>query len=138
MRISDWSSDVCSSDLPYRKGHARSCRTLAPPSRRSRLDGLAPLQHDSVVAIPDHPKRKARDEQRRSPHRQLAATSISDKFHLLTGSKPRPAVQAIQHQEALQLVIGEGHAIRSEEQTSELQSLMRIPYAVFCSKKTKH
>src|SRR3546814_14341085 len=65
----------------------------------------------SVVAIPEHPKRKARDEQRRSPHRQLAATSISDKFHLLTGSKPRPAVQAIQHQEALQLVIGEGHAI---------------------------
>src|SRR3546814_1825759 len=94
---------------PYRKGHARSCRTLAPPSRRSRLDGLAPLQHDSVVAIPDHPKRKARDEQRRSPHRQLAATSISDKFHL-----------------------------RSEEHTSELQSLMRNSYAVFCLKKKRN
>src|SRR3546814_4503960 len=34
-------------------------------------------------------------------------------------------------------VVGNGHA-RSEEHTSELQSLMRISYAVFCLKKTKH
>src|SRR3546814_9848380 len=35
------------------------------------------------------------------------------------------------------LSIQEGHG-RSEEHTSELQSLMRISYAVFCLKKTKH
>src|SRR3546814_9836704 len=38
--------------------------------------------------------------------------------------------------------IGEGRAVlvaaRSEEHTSELQSLMRISYAVFCLKKKKH
>src|SRR3546814_2596233 len=33
------------------------------------------------------------------------------------------------------LNVGEGHDIRSEEHTSELQSLMRISYAVFCLKK---
>src|SRR3546814_15095450 len=32
---------------------------------------------------------------------------------------------------------GQLHAIRSEEHTSELQSLMRISYAVFCLKKKK-
>src|SRR3546814_9913689 len=31
-----------------------------------------------------------------------------------------------------------GHDLRSEEHTSELQSLMRISYAVFCLKKNKH
>src|SRR3546814_8875195 len=30
------------------------------------------------------------------------------------------------------------HVVRSEEHTSELQSLMRISYAVFCLKKKKH
>src|SRR3546814_6878220 len=33
---------------------------------------------------------------------------------------------------------GKGHSTRSEEHTSELQSLMRIPYAVFCLKKNKN
>src|SRR3546814_6700214 len=34
--------------------------------------------------------------------------------------------------------IGEGDAVRSEEHTSELPSLMRISYAVFCLTKTNH
>src|SRR3546814_7725109 len=34
-------------------------------------------------------------------------------------------------------VLGDPHAVRSEEHTSELQSLMRISYAVFCFKKKK-
>src|SRR3546814_18022251 len=36
------------------------------------------------------------------------------------------------------LVTAGGNSIRSEEHTSELQSLMRISYAVFCLKKKKH
>src|SRR3546814_2365750 len=36
------------------------------------------------------------------------------------------------------LPIGIERAVRSEEHTSELQSLMRISYAVFCLKKKKH
>src|SRR3546814_16786996 len=63
----------CPSALP--KGHARSCRTLAPPSRRSTLLGLAPLQHDSVLAFLDHPKRKTPAEQLRNPNSPPHATS---------------------------------------------------------------
>src|SRR3546814_10256835 len=40
--------------------------------------------------------------------------------------------------EALRLLADVGHRQRSEEHTSELQSLMRISYAVFCLKKKKH
>src|SRR3546814_7415336 len=40
--------------------------------------------------------------------------------------------------DAAKLGHGDGQAGRSEEHTSELQSLMRISYAVFCLKKKKH
>src|SRR3546814_8123052 len=42
------------------------------------------------------------------------------------------------HQEHLGGVVADGQRIRSEEHTSELQSLMRISYAVFCLKKKKN
>src|SRR3546814_8071060 len=50
-------------------------------------------------------------------------------FHLPPRRCPRPG--AVPHQQRL----GVGHRHRSEEHTSELQSLMRISYAVFCLKK---
>src|SRR3546814_8915353 len=51
-----------------------------------------------------------------------------------------PAMAVIAASGALNVVISIARptAIRSEEHTSELQSLMRISYAVFCLKKTKH
>src|SRR3546814_3903909 len=88
MRISDWSSDVCSSDLRAALGVSR--RWHGPPARAA---------------------------QRSSPA-QLAGRSR--RFNLTeTGSRP-----------------GKPRG-RSEEHTSELQSLMRISYAVFCLKKKK-
>src|SRR3546814_13901716 len=42
------------------------------------------------------------------------------------------------HAERCVVVLDEIHHARSEEHTSELQSLMRISYAVFCLKKKKH
>src|SRR3546814_3928813 len=47
--------------------------------------------------------------------------------------KPDDALQVIAH-----LGIGDSDVARSEEHTSELQSLMRISYAVFCLKKKKY
>src|SRR3546814_9534291 len=94
MRISDWSSDVCSSDL-FRlfepKGHSCSSR------RTSRRNRYAPLQ-------------KRRRSCALSAQLCRGLTSCSRE-------EPRP--------------------LRSEEHTSELQSLMRISYAVFCLKKKK-
>src|SRR3546814_7864123 len=45
---------------------------------------------------------------------------------------------AVGHHELQFQVVGQAVAGRSEEHTSELQSLMRISYAVFCLKKTKY
>src|SRR3546814_7313129 len=110
MRISDGSSDVCSSDL---KPGARA--TSPPPlcpkradrrgkrGRSSRTVPAAPLPRESGLAAPPT-LHSSRPE---SPPPTTAG-------HLVT-----PAAQAP----------------RSEEHTSELQSLMRISYAVFCLKK---
>src|SRR3546814_7272768 len=81
MRISDWSSDVCSSDLS------------TPGSRRAR--------HCASSACPIFPWRPP-------------------------GCRKHP-IAPPSHR-------GSSHR-RSEEHTSELQSLMRISYAVFCLKK---
>src|SRR3546814_9877438 len=100
MRISDWSSDVCSSDLMFCL--ALSCLTLS----RLTLSCLgAPErspEHDIVTNRPTAASRK------------LAKGA----------SAPRQIATEIRR--------------RSEEHTSELQSLMRISYAVFCLKKKKH
>src|SRR3546814_3593105 len=93
MRISDWSSDVCSSDLRKKLKY--------PPKRRNIF---APQSF--------------------APHREEKNMSIRK----MIGRHPQ--VQGSVN-EALAL------AVRSEEHTSELQSLMRISYAVFCLKKTK-
>src|SRR3546814_7551333 len=88
MRISDWSSDVCSSDLDRRQASPR-CRRVhvggaqVRPDERPDVDGRA----SGLETLRDRSGRRAR--------------------------------------------------WRSEEHTSELQSLMRISYAVFCLKKKK-
>src|SRR3546814_10701844 len=104
MRISDWSSDVCSSDLIENRRYAIStCAVRHSGLRHSFLDLNAPelcRGHRSNRPFPTARRKRAarRSDRRRS--REIC--------------------------------------IRSEEHTSELQSLMRISYAVFCLKKKKH
>src|SRR3546814_5777588 len=100
MRISDWSSDVCSSDL-----HMANSPLIA---------GLE-LGGTKCVAIlgtgPDDVR--ARDT--------------------VPTTDPATTLAALE-----QVLDGwQFDALRSEEHTSELQSLMRISYAVFCLKKKK-
>src|SRR3546814_4960230 len=118
MRISDWSSDVCSSDL--------NCSTIRSVilCLRGADQGVGNGKECNI-----YPRVDRRTEQRqssRSPH---------------TGTDDRGAAEP---QEGLE--IRTAHARqrraspavlrpRSEEHTSELQSLMRISYAVFCLKK---
>src|SRR3546814_9497886 len=101
MRISDWSSDVCSSDLPL--SHA--------PSR------------------PDHATDHV-DERRIDvlPNRIIGVITANREFALYKSQR-----HSLHHQR----VVHAQHINRSEEHTSELQSLMRISYAVFCLKKKK-
>src|SRR3546814_9722734 len=62
----------------------------------------------------------------------------TDEFGFVASDKGGP-VRYGTHRQAAQWIINHGHKRRSEEHTSELQSLMRISYAVFClKKKQKH
>src|SRR3546814_7436086 len=117
MRISDWSSDVCSSDLVFLARLARL--RIDPPALINRNLQLQPdIAGGSLVAVA-----------RAGPGRERAEIAV--------------AVEAADHAEARKpLGLGDGDVVlrrgvfgarrRSEEHTSELQSLMRISYAVFC------
>src|SRR3546814_9543531 len=131
MRISDWSSDVCSSDLHIGAGagsvlpqaqqhrHFVDRESQSPRALDEAQDVDVVFAVDAIVAlgaqwsadqsdrlvVPDHLRRHAR-----------GGGCLSDVHVIL----PRRLRQT-----------------RSEEHTSELQSLMRISYAVFCLKKKK-
>src|SRR3546814_1259221 len=100
MRISDWSSYVCSSDL------ADQDRSVLPLLERARAGGLFHLRP---------PARRQGHQSRRRPRG--------------AARKARAARRLIRVPQPIE------SASRSEEHTSELQSLMRNSYAVFCLKK---
>src|SRR3546814_7070775 len=119
MRISDWSSDVCSSDLV----HARIAAV-------QRLDRGHRVQVDDVAAVDPH--EAVRIELRGDAGDGAAQRVVPPahaQVHVVAGGL-QPFNVAGGHEEfAAQL------ADRSEEHTSELQSLIRNPYAVFCLEK---
>src|SRR3546814_4493662 len=117
MRISDWSSDVCSSDLGLGK------ETSAGSVRRLFLGLGRAADGDRRLGVHRHQIVGAGDEGDRVD--RLAV----DAHFIMQMAARRAAGRA---HEADQLAAMD---IRSEEHTSELQSLMRIPYAVFCMKK---
>src|SRR3546814_3785705 len=120
MRISDWSSDVCSSDLL----EALAFRPrLDLALSVNRVDGALRLKK-IPIAVDDTPLR-IRGTVGSSLYRSARAAGA-----------PAKAVQAYLKALATKLSLDRDvSANRSEEHTSELQSLMRISYAVFCLKK---
>src|SRR3546814_7529232 len=121
MRIIDWSSDVCSSDL---YGHARP----EPPGERtgSGVEDTAPEAVGGLSA----------DRQERL-FGALEALEMAQAEHPM--DVPRTIDDAGRDVVAAAEITDDRNPLecRSEEHTSELQSLMRISYAVFCLKKTK-
>src|SRR3546814_5375095 len=98
MRISDWSSDVCSSDLKNRGWSLRYKKTRA-----------------FVTLVPEY--------------RRFSAVVVM-------GGAEREKFEERRYVWRPQLVkLYDEAKTRSEEHTSELESLMRISYAVFCLKK---
>src|SRR3546814_1387738 len=121
MRISDWSSDVCSSDLLADAGEGRGVA--------ARVAGEIVVEIGVRVEVEDRHRavasRRGLDE--REGHRMVAAEgerNVSILAHI--GDVPAD------HRVVLRRVFGQR---RSAEHTSELQSLMRISYAVFCLEK---
>src|SRR3546814_5583303 len=101
------------------------------PPRSTRTDTLFP--YTTLVRSPSQRARGHRVvPRRRGPPRQDAAVrrSRARRGHGLTGLRPVPARRLVRFLQRRGYVV-----VRSEEHTSELQSLMRISYAVFCLKK---
>src|SRR3546814_9303374 len=116
MRISDWSSDVCSSDLFHaRAERIHHAQSLAAADRGQRRLVAVLAAHGQQVVVVDR--------------RQLHADP-----HFAGGGLGHRTVAGDKHVGRIaELMVGG----RSEEHTSELQSLMRSSYAVLCWKKTK-
>src|SRR3546814_5275035 len=113
MRISDWSSDVCSSDLPG--------LIIWAPNHIS--EGIAGF-HGSLSAIVELSA-------------PAPAGGVTLSYRTVDGSaKAGSDYTAVSG--TLEIPEGEKVAFKSEEHTSELQSLMRISYAVSCLKTTNY
>src|SRR3546814_4907905 len=123
LRICDWSSDVCYSDLDITV-IKHGCHAVI--NRYRHFKHLAPglgyriepqhLRRRHFVTIRGH---------------GVAAKQVD----LPTRDRSHAGQPALAHRYRRQL--GPVRGTRSEEHTSELQSLMRISYAVFCLKKKK-
>src|SRR3546814_2017561 len=110
MRISDWSSDVCSSDLPTGTSPPKS-PLLSDPPDLFFVTQIFP--HRCILQCYTTSDRK--------PSLHHIKTWVQKEGHC--GRQRRHSGHALRA------------TVRSEEHTSELQSLMRISYAVFCLKK---
>src|SRR3546814_8553099 len=123
MRISDCSSDVCSSDLFKALADARVDYVV--------VGGMAVIMHGHLRATRDLDLVIG-----------LAPDNCTKAVDALAGIGLRPrlpvALSDFANPEKREDWADNRHMMRSEEQTSELQSLMRNSYAVFCLKKKKH
>src|SRR3546814_4460613 len=131
MRISDWSSDVCSSDL-----------LDAPVARRAQIvdigkaaigqgDGLlyaSPVDAEGGQRQAKPPIGQSRLHPRLVAPERIGAIAVRRGGAAQCGEIGRATVR--RHRSI-------GSPARSEEHTSELQSLMRISYAVFCLTQKK-
>src|SRR3546814_10622469 len=127
MRISDWSSDVCSSDL----FGGRERQRRVPAQLRGIIDVAAGQPPYPVVAI-----RAARAGAQMIDQMAETGTEAFDQPRTRRLHQPRPLAIGDVQLRHLAAKIGEERAVgRSEEHTYELQPLMRITYAVFLLKK---
>src|SRR3546814_7002817 len=111
MRISDWSSDVCSSDLQLAAAVA-TCLIIARRVRAGRQRRANPRRSAHFLAV---------QIGRRVIFDRCRAARCGKNF-VIAESRPRA-------------ITVDRDPIRSEEHTSELQSLMRNSYAAICLKK---
>src|SRR3546814_4558113 len=139
MRMSDWSSDVCSSDLGGGGGGEGGIE-----QGRFRRDGRAAPEHGRRAGVAEIAVRRPREGGGRWRF-TLSSRGKADSGPRLRGGDGFlpdpirhhvPAIGVHQNRPVARrkgaLVAIVARADRSEEHTSELQSIMRISYAVFC------
>src|SRR3546814_2451617 len=128
MRISDWSSDVCSSDLSFLANTLYA--DAAAQAAVQNFDAVISLYQE---ALPQWRKIVAAKPADANSRNILAGMLVQLGNKSLSGQDKATANGY--YKEATELARKSATA-RSEEHTSELQSLMRTSYAVFCLKKT--
>src|SRR3546814_6288438 len=130
MRISDWSSDVCSSDLHKdqiwsggktkrpvcRQEQRRWKRSMPRPACLHELPSRRPSPELPMLRPTDDPRGKQQVRRRSTKRKKIQTQSQAS-----GGSVP-----------FRRTTLSLAYPLRSEEHTSELQSLMRIQYDVFC------
>src|SRR3546814_3123688 len=117
MRISDWSSDVCSSDLDRLRAGSSTSPTQPDHPLHAREQTFDELLH--ALRQVTHPLHES-------------ATGFGLARCIRDRRRKLHVLDDLVHTRLRRL------CFRSEEHTSELQSLMRISYAVFCLKKKNH
>src|SRR3546814_1553519 len=123
MRISDWSSDVCSSDLFYRPNFFANTPDINPPYLHAGRPAAFKV-------------------------RGFLAATLSSVYGIYTGfelceGRPVPGTEEYLDSEQYEIKAGDydrpgNIRDRSAEQTSELPSLMRHSYALFCINKKRN
>src|SRR3546814_8961690 len=129
MRISDWSSDVCSSDLGRDVGDAPLPSAYGFDESYTQWEGLGPrvLPTDLTNRLGQQSAELGQGPVEWLPRAEITHRFVDKTLDFVERSKDRAWFA--------QLWLTDMHTPRSEEHTSELQSLMRISYAVFCLKK---
>src|SRR3546814_6516423 len=141
MCISDWSSDVCASDLAQTikdifRWYCRDCLCLTEIARQLNdlqvpagdreawsANMVRRILSDELVLgiyVFNRTTQRLKSKPRRNPPDEIIKTKMTE-----------PIISRVQFSSAAERLR------RSEEHTSELQSLMSISYAVFCLKKKK-
>src|SRR3546814_4517451 len=151
MRISDWSSDVCSSDLLCGLAPVfSSFRSSSSTAERIRIHGFLTSKAPPKTGAPATHRGRLREGA--ESYAKLAQIAGARSYLLLpsTVAPERRRLSSIRRWLRILKVSGPRRrhpmkprerqnrsAARSEEHTSELQSLIRTSYAVFCLKKKK-
>src|SRR3546814_3982700 len=133
MRISDWSSDVCSSDRAAGDGEHRRLDLVYPVAalKPHTLSLTGKVHTKSAEPEPEWRNGITRAVMTvKFPVRSVLAEPVISLARLM--ELKEGDVIPISFGPEVPVMIG-----RSEEHTSELQSLMRISYAVFCLKKKR-
>src|SRR3546814_2422821 len=125
MRISDWSSDVCSSDL-HQAGRGLAQRLGRGAPAAVQRGG----QFGAQVAV-ERASGALRNDEMGVVEQLAPAVPVRQANEAVGADQQRDRRVAAEFRAQFQQRVD----ARSEEHTSELQSLMRISYAVFCLKK---
>src|SRR3546814_8331149 len=134
MRISDWSSDVCSSDLAGRTGPAHLIGARHRPGADDADLRLIPFP--CAQAIAGSPPLSGKGEVM-SKETSFAAARLERDVPAAEGRVDDALIAVSSLMTSVVTARRDTIGVRSEEHTSDLQSLMRISYAVFCLQKKK-